>query len=83
MRDIARLLDDLGPAHLVGQSYGAVVVLLAAALRPKQVLSLTAIEPPVFDLARGDPMLMRPQPHQLSSGSPASAHSRPHRSASE
>jgi pimeloyl-ACP methyl ester carboxylesterase len=55
MRDIARLLDDLGPAHLVGQSYGAVVVLLAAALRPKQVLSLTAIEPPVFDLARGDP----------------------------
>jgi pimeloyl-ACP methyl ester carboxylesterase len=55
MCDIARLLDDLGPAHLVGQSYGAGVVLLAAALRPKQVLSLTAIEPPVFDLARGDP----------------------------
>jgi pimeloyl-ACP methyl ester carboxylesterase len=55
MRDIAGLLDDLGPAHLVGQSYGAVVVLLAAALRPKQVLSLTAIEPPAFDLARGDP----------------------------
>ncbi|MGO9822883.1 MAG: alpha/beta fold hydrolase [Solirubrobacteraceae bacterium] len=55
MWDVAELLDELGSAHLVGQSYGAVVVLLAAGLRPERVLSLTAIEPPVFDLARGNP----------------------------
>jgi len=29
MHDVAALLDDAGPAHMVGQSYGAVVVLLA------------------------------------------------------
>jgi Alpha/beta hydrolase family len=28
MHDVAALLDDVGPAHLVGQSYGAVVALL-------------------------------------------------------
>jgi len=55
MRDVAGLLDELGNAHLVGHSYGAVVVLLAAVLRPERVLSLTAIEPPAFGLARGDP----------------------------
>ena len=55
MRDIARLLAELGPAHLVGQSYGAVVALLAAGLRPERVLSLIVIEPPLLDLARGNP----------------------------
>lgn len=55
MWDIAELLDELGPAHLVGQSYGAVVALLAAGLRPERVLSLTVIEPRVSDLARGHP----------------------------
>jgi len=54
MHDAAELLDELGPAHLVGQSYGAVVVLLAAGLRPERVLSLVAIEPPAFEVARGD-----------------------------
>jgi pimeloyl-ACP methyl ester carboxylesterase len=54
MHDLAELLDELGPAHLVGQSYGAVVVLLAARLRPERVLSLVAIEPPAFEAARGD-----------------------------
>lgn len=53
--DLAALLDELGPAHLVGQSYGAVVSLLAAGLRPDSVLSLVAIEPPGFETARGDP----------------------------
>jgi pimeloyl-ACP methyl ester carboxylesterase len=53
--DLAALLDELGPAHLVGQSYGGVVSLLAAALRPGLVRSLVAIEPPAFEVARGRP----------------------------
>ena len=48
----AALLD--GPADLVGHSYGGVVCLLAAALRPEGVRSLTVIEPPAFAVARGD-----------------------------
>jgi pimeloyl-ACP methyl ester carboxylesterase len=41
--------------HLVGQSYGGVIALLAAARRPELVRSLTVIEPPAFAIARGDP----------------------------
>ena len=52
-RDLAALLDE--PAHLVGHSYGGVVCLLAAALRPEGVRSLAVIEPPAFALARGTP----------------------------
>ena len=52
-RDVAALLDE--PAHLVGHSYGGVVCLLAAALRPEGARSLTVIEPPAFALARGEP----------------------------
>jgi pimeloyl-ACP methyl ester carboxylesterase len=52
-RDVAGLLDE--PAHLLGQSYGGVVCLLAAALRPEGVRSLTVIEPPAFALVRGQP----------------------------
>jgi pimeloyl-ACP methyl ester carboxylesterase len=44
-----------GGAHLVGHSYGGVVSLLAAALRPDAVRSLTVVEPPALDVARGDP----------------------------
>ena len=47
--DIAELLGD--GAHLVGSSYGAVVSLLAAGLRPEAVRSLTVIEPPAFTQA--------------------------------
>jgi pimeloyl-ACP methyl ester carboxylesterase len=50
--DVASLLDD--PAHLLGQSYGGVVSLLAAARRPDAVRSLTVIEPPAFALAMDD-----------------------------
>jgi pimeloyl-ACP methyl ester carboxylesterase len=39
--------------HLVGQSYGGVIALLAAARRPELLASLTVIEPPAFDVARG------------------------------
>lgn len=50
---IADLLD--GRAHLVGHSYGGVVALLAAGLRPEAVRSLTLIEPAAFSVARGQP----------------------------
>lgn len=41
--------------HLVGHSYGGVVSLLAAARRSDALRSLTVIEPPCLDVARGDP----------------------------
>jgi pimeloyl-ACP methyl ester carboxylesterase len=50
---IAELLGD--GAHLVGHSYGAVIALLAAALRPAAVRSLTVSEPGALRLAAGDP----------------------------
>jgi pimeloyl-ACP methyl ester carboxylesterase len=54
--DAPLVADVLGDgAHLVGQSYGGVVSLLAAALRPEAVRSLTVIEPPAFGVAVGNP----------------------------
>jgi pimeloyl-ACP methyl ester carboxylesterase len=53
--DLVALLEKVGPAHVVGHSYGAVVALVAAVRVPEQLLSLVAIEPPAFELARGDP----------------------------
>ena len=48
------LVDLLQPGdHLAAHSYGAVVSLLAAAHAP--LASLTVVEPPAFDIARGDP----------------------------
>src|SRR5207344_404871 len=52
-RDVAGLLYE--PAHLVGHSYGGVVCVLAAALRPAGVRSLTVIEPPALAVVRGHP----------------------------
>lgn len=49
---IAELLGD--GAHLVGHSYGAVIVLYAAALRPESVRSLTVSEPGCFRVAASD-----------------------------
>jgi pimeloyl-ACP methyl ester carboxylesterase len=46
---VAALLAD--GAHLVGHSSGAVAAMLAAALRPAAVLSLTLCEPPAYQLA--------------------------------
>ncbi len=51
---IAELLGD--SSHLVGHSYGAVIALLAAALRPEAVRSLTVSEPGLLRLAAGDPV---------------------------
>jgi pimeloyl-ACP methyl ester carboxylesterase len=54
---VAELLGD--GAHLVGHSYGGVISLYAAGLRPDAVRSLTVIEPPAFGVARGDPAVDR------------------------
>jgi pimeloyl-ACP methyl ester carboxylesterase len=50
---IADLLED--GAHLVGHSYGAVIALEAAALRPSAVRSLTVSEPGALRVAAGHP----------------------------
>src|SRR3954470_11798820 len=49
----AELLGD--GAHLVGHSYGAVIALLAAALRPESVHSLVVSEPGALNVAAGRP----------------------------
>jgi len=49
---VAELLGE--GAHLVGHSYGAVIALLAAALRPEAVRSLVVSEPGTLNVARGD-----------------------------
>jgi pimeloyl-ACP methyl ester carboxylesterase len=54
---VADLLEE--GAHLVGHSYGAVISLYAAGLRPEAVRSLTVIEPPAFAIARGHPAVDR------------------------
>ena len=54
--DAADMAELLGPgAHLVGHSYGGIVALLAADLRPDAVRSLTLIEVPAMSLLRGRP----------------------------
>lgn len=52
---IAELIGD--GAHVVGHSYGAVIALYAAALRPEAVLSLTISEPGCLRVAAGDPLV--------------------------
>src|SRR3954452_20391725 len=49
----AELLGD--GARLVGHSYGAVIALLAAALRPEAVRSLVVSEPGALNVAAGRP----------------------------
>ena len=51
--EVAEVIE--GGTHLVGQSYGGIVAMLAAACRPSDVASLTVIEPPAFGVARGIP----------------------------
>lgn len=50
--EVAALLEP--GTHLVGQSYGGVIALLVAALRPELVRSLTVSEPPALAVAQGD-----------------------------
>lgn len=56
--------DDLAPLlerrpHIVGHSYGTLGALLATARRPRDVRSLTLIEPPLFYLVPNDPDVAR------------------------
>jgi pimeloyl-ACP methyl ester carboxylesterase len=58
--DAVWLCERLRPgSHLVGHSAGGVVALLAAARSPELIGSLTVIEPPAMDVARGMPAVDR------------------------
>lgn len=59
---VAELLGD--GAHLVGHSYGGVIAICAAALRPAAVFSLTVSEPGCLRVAAGSPEVDR----QLAAG---------------
>jgi len=52
---------DIGPAHLVGHSYGAFVALLLAQRTPQRVRTLVLAEPPVVTLFVSNP----PKPLEL------------------
>jgi pimeloyl-ACP methyl ester carboxylesterase len=52
---MAELIGD--GTHVVGHSYGAVIALYAAALRPEAVFSLTVSEPGCLRVAAGDPQV--------------------------
>ena len=53
--DLAGLIDELGlaPAHVAGNSFGAVVALRATTRRPEVFRSLIVHEPPLFPLLAG------------------------------
>ena len=53
--DLAALIDHLGgtPVHVVGNSYGSIVVLSLVASRPELVASAVVHEPPLVNLLEG------------------------------
>jgi pimeloyl-ACP methyl ester carboxylesterase len=55
--DLAALLEELlhSPAHVVGNSFGASIVLRLAAERPEMFRSLIVHEPPLFGLLKDEP----------------------------
>ena len=55
--DLAALIDHLGrgPAHIVGNSFGAAIVLRLAGERPDLFRSLIVHEPPLFRLLEHEP----------------------------
>lgn len=53
--DVERLLEAVGGAHLVGHSYGGVVVALVASRCPDLVRSLVVVDPSLHSAAAGDP----------------------------
>ncbi len=57
--DLAALIEHLfaGPAHVIGNSFGAAVALNLAARRPELIRTLVAHEPPLFGLLAGEPTL--------------------------
>ncbi|WP_199443458.1 alpha/beta fold hydrolase [Umezawaea beigongshangensis] len=56
-RDVVGIVEHLGGAHLVGHSYGAVGVMLAAAARPDLVRSLCLIQPGALRPAEDHPLV--------------------------
>lgn len=54
--DLAALIEHLfgGPAHVIGNSFGAAIALNLAAQRPELIRSLVAHEPPLFGLLEGE-----------------------------
>jgi pimeloyl-ACP methyl ester carboxylesterase len=60
-RDISALVASLGlaPAHFVGNSFGGSVALKLATLQPEVFASLSAHEPPLFDLIADDPSVQQ------------------------
>src|SRR5919205_1299951 len=63
--DVVELLGD--GAHLVGDSYGGVVAMLAAGSRPQAVYSLALIEPSAYRLAEQDPAVAAALEHNRKS----------------
>jgi pimeloyl-ACP methyl ester carboxylesterase len=55
VRDLAALIEhlDLAPAHIVGSSFGGVIVLRLAAGRPDLLRTLSVHEPPLVGLFQG------------------------------
>jgi pimeloyl-ACP methyl ester carboxylesterase len=56
--DLAALIEtlDIGPAHVVGNSYGASTALALAARRPELFQSVVAHEPPLMSIVADDPV---------------------------
>jgi pimeloyl-ACP methyl ester carboxylesterase len=54
--DLAALIEHLfgGPAHVIGNSFGAAIALNLAVQRPELIRSLVAHEPPLFGLLEGE-----------------------------
>ena len=54
--DLAALIEQLfgGPAHVIGNSFGAAIALNLAIQRPELIRSLVAHEPPLFGLLEGE-----------------------------
>ena len=55
--DLVALLEEVrhAPAHVVGSSFGASIVLRAAAARPELFRSMIVHEPPLFGLLKDEP----------------------------
>lgn len=74
-RDIAAALGD--GAHLVAHSYGAIGAMLAAAMRPRAVRSLTLVEPVAYSVAIEHPAVQRSVVDLISYFQSTSAEPRP------
>jgi pimeloyl-ACP methyl ester carboxylesterase len=59
--DLAALIDHLGsgPAHVAGNSFGALIAIGLATRRPELFRTLTAHEPPLMQIAMDDPGVQR------------------------